>query len=123
MGRRAESAPGRLGRWGGSLSFAGRVPRAWLGLAGAGARRGGSRCPAASGADWFADRGPGSWAVVAGSVAGMPPGRGPGSNFVWGYDGALLARGSGVSCCVARGVPRVLRVAVVPVLPVSVRGR
>ena len=94
----------------GALSLAGRVPGAWSGLVGAGAGRSGSQCPAASGADGFAARSKRCWAVVAGSIAGVRPGRGARSNPPWGQVGAPLAGASGVSCCVARGFPGVLRV-------------
>ena len=53
----------------------------------------------------------------------MRPGGSPGSIPPWGYVGAQLAQGWGASCGVARGVSGVLRVGVVPVLPVSVRRR
>ena len=39
----------------------------------------------------------------------------------WGQAGAPPAAGSGASCCVGRGVPRMLPVEAVLVLPVSVR--
>ena len=61
--------------------------------------------------------------MVAGSVVGVWPRHGPVSNPPWGEVWAPLAGGSGVSCCVARGVPGVLRVGVVLALPASMRRR
>ena len=101
------AAPGPFGRRVGALLLAARVPRVWSGLVRAGAGRGGSRCPVASGADGFAACGRGCWVrwpVVVGSVAGVWPGRGPGSNPPIGSSG--WAAGRGMRCvmlCGARG--------------------
>ena len=72
-GCRAMPGPGRLGRWAGARSPAGRVPLAWPGLVGVDAGRGGSRYLLAGRPGWFATWGRAFWVrqpAVVGSVVG-----------------------------------------------------
>ena len=86
-GRWAESGVGRLGRRVVPLPLAGCMPPVWSGFSGVGAGRGGSQCHVASGAERFAAWDQGCWVlrpVVAGTVIGVWPGRGPRSFSPWG---------------------------------------
>ena len=116
---------GSAGGWGRC-----RWPVGCLGRGQAWSRR--VRAAVARGALWLAGRigsRPGAGAARCGGLwwQGASSACGPGVaqevTPPWGQAGAPPAGESGASCCVARGVPGVLRVGAVSVSPVSVRRR